>query len=154
MIGRRLQYAESSALTVSSSVKTLLRSTEARVKTKRVRKEYLLIVQWKGGRSAADSDEFRRRILIPFDLSAWLFSALRPGGLVTSEISIPEHAAVHCAIEGFSARKRTKKKKKSERKRRGKDARQASQRINGCLEASRRLAPAANTSRMNNSSTT
>ncbi|KAM0724796.1 hypothetical protein ACS0PU_009180 [Formica fusca] len=151
MIGRRLQYAESSAPTVSSSVKTL-RSTEARVKTKRVRKEYLLIVQWEGGRSAADSDEFRRRILIPFDLSAWLFSALRPGSLVTSEISIPEHAAVHCAIEGFSARKRTKKK--SEKKRRGKDARQASQRINGCLEASRRLAPAANTSRMNNSSTT
>lgn len=57
---------------------------------------------------------------------------------------------------GFSARKRTKKKERErEKKRRGKDARgKRSQRINGCLEASRRLAPAANTSRMNNSSTT
>lgn len=38
-----------------------------------------LSFNWNGGRSAADSDEFRRRILIPFDLSARLFSARRPG---------------------------------------------------------------------------
>ena len=61
------------------------------------------------GKSAADSDEFRRRILIPFDLSARLFSA--PGGRA---VSLPlkyryQTHATHCKRD-FLLRKRVKKK--------------------------------------------
>lgn len=123
-----------------------------RVKIKRARKEYLYLpLNWGTERPAADSDEFRRRILIPFDLSARLFStAAKPGSLiVTSDISIPD------AARGRPARWVFPQESREERKRMETFfAYDASGRINGCL-ARRRDVPtsAANISRMNNGST-
>jgi len=113
-------------------------SGSARVKTRSGRNTYRLI----GARSAADSDEFRRRMLILFDLAARLFFAA--GSLVSPDISIPG------AARGRPEERERKKRVETRRFR----ARASERALTaGCLARRRDVpASAASTSRMNNGS--
>lgn len=105
IIRRWLQPTDSSNPTVSTLVKTPLRVLLKRKTRSKGISTYRLTGT---GKSAADSDEFRRRILIPFDLSARLFSA--PGGRAVS-LPLKYRYQTHAtrSKRGFPSRKREKR---------------------------------------------